>query len=155
MARMRTGATADPASDAWRFLRHYLEMVLAMAAGMPVFGVLFMSPLDPFGYRAVLGAYPYVRELVMLVTMSLPMVGFMVYRGHSLRRTMEMLAGMALPAVAVIGLTATAWVPFLTAGTLFVFSHVAMLAGMFAAMLYRRAEYGQGHHPHAHPAPEA
>ena len=126
-------------------------MVLAMAIGMPIFGVLFVSPLDPFGYRAILQAHPYVRELIMLVAMSLPMVGFMAYRRHSWARTLEMVAGMALPAVAVIGLTASSLVPILTVGTLTLFSHLAMLLGMLAAMSCRRAEYSDAHHHHVHP----
>jgi hypothetical protein len=131
-----------------RFLRHYVEMVLAMAVGMPVFGVLFVSPLDPLGYRTDLQGHPYVRELLMLAMMTVPMVAFMAYRRHSLRLTLEMVAGMALPALAVIGLTAGGRVPGFTTATLTIWSHAAMLIGMLLAMLYRRSEYS-GHHDHA------
>lgn len=143
-------AAPEETAGTGRVIRHYLEMVLAMAVGMPVFGLLFVSPLDPFGYRATLQAHPYVRELVMLVAMSVPMVAFMAYRRHSWAQTIEMVAGMALPALAVIAFTASAAVPFLTVGTLTVFSHLAMLLGMLAAMLYRRAEYSGTHHHHHH-----
>ncbi len=144
------GPSEQPASGARAFLRHYVEMVLAMAVGMPIFGVLFVSPLDPFGYRATLQARPYVRELLMLVAMAIPMVGFMAYRRHSWAQTIEMVAGMALPALAVIGLTAGAAVPLFSVDTLTLFSHLAMLLGMVAAMLYRRAEYSGTHHHHVH-----
>lgn len=150
MVQIQTNTTPGPAAGARRFLVHYLEMVLAMAVGMLVYGVLFVSPLDPIGLRAVLQAHPYVNEFLMLVAMSLPMVGFMAYRRHGLRLTAEMVAGMALPAVAVIGLTATTWVPLLTERTVSLASHVAMLLGMLVAMLYRRTEYTHAHHHHAH-----
>ena len=148
MIQQQTGTTFTSASGR-RFIRHYVEMVLAMAVGMPVYGMLFVSPLDPLGYRAVLEPQPYVRELLMLVAMSLPMVAFMAYRRHSPRLTAEMVAGMAVPTVAVVGLAAASWVPFLTPGTLSLFSHAAMLLGMLVAMLYRRAEYSHAH-DHAH-----
>lgn len=135
MVHEHGGTGRHPAGSS--FLKHYLEMVLAMAVGMPVYGLLFVSPMDPLGYREVLRPQPYLREMIMLVAMSLPMAGFMAYRGHSLRQTVEMLAGMGLPALLVIGLTATASVPFLTVATLTVFSHVGMLLGMLLAMLYR------------------
>lgn len=134
-----------------RFLRHYLEMVLAMAVGMLVYAALFVSPLDPVGLREVLRAHPYVNEISMLVAMSLPMIGFMASRGHGLRLTAEMVAGMVVPALAVVGLTAAAALPFLTVGTLSLASHVAMLLGMLAAMLYRRAEYTHDHRHHVLP----
>jgi hypothetical protein len=127
-------------------------MVVAMAIGMAVFGVLFVSPVDPFGYREALRAHPYTRECLMLIAMSVPMVGYMLQRGHGARRTTEMQLGMSLPAVAVIGLTATSSVPLLTVAALPIWSHVAMLLGMLAAMLYRRAEYASAHHHQHEPA---
>ena len=150
LKRGSTFVSSEPAAGTKRFLRHYLEMVLSMAVGMAVYGVLFVSPLDPIGIRAVLQARPYVNELLMLAAMSLPMIGFMAYRRHGLRLTAEMVAGMVLPATAVIGLTATGRVPFLSEGTLSLASHVAMLLGMLVAMLSRRVEYTHDHHHHVH-----
>lgn len=150
MIQAQESPPEQPATATRAFLRHYAEMVLAMAVGMPIFGVLFVSPLDPLGYRATLQAHPYMRELLMLVAMTIPMVGFMAYRRHPWPRTIEMVAGMALPALAVIGLTASSLIPIFTVGTLIIFSHLAMLLGMLAAMLYRRAEYSGTHHHHVH-----
>ena len=138
-----------PTLAAGPFVRHYLEMVVAMALGMMAFGVLFVSPLDPFGYREALRENVYVSELLMLLAMSLPMAVYMLYRGHSAERTAEMVAGMAVPSLAVIALTATGAVPVLNEALLSLWSHVAMLLGMLAAMLYRRAEYALPHHAHA------
>lgn len=148
MLEVEVHAGAERTAGVRRFLRHYVEMVLAMAAGMVVFGVLFVSPLDPLGYRTTLQAHPYIRELLMLVAMTLPMVAFMVYRGHSTRLTLEMVAGMAVPTLAVIALAATTVLPLLTPVALSLYTHVAMLLGMLAAMLYRRSDYTHDHSAH-------
>ncbi|MFN8638326.1 MAG: hypothetical protein U0360_02445 [Dehalococcoidia bacterium] len=142
-------APAPRAPSSRAFARHYLEMVLAMAAGMVPFGVLFISPLDPLGYRALLGAHVEVRELLMLVAMAVPMAAFMAYRGHPTGRTIEMTAGMAIPSLLVIAVNEASAVPGLTDANLTVWSHIAMLLGMLAAMLYRRREYSV---PHDHAA---
>lgn len=156
MVHTHVGAAGGQGAAGGGLVRHYVEMVLAMAAGMPVFGLLLVSPLDPLGYRETLQQHPYVRELVMFVFMSIPMVGLMAYRGHGVRLTVEMLLGMWLPAVAVVMLTASAVVPFLEPDTtMTVASHLVMLPGMFLAMWVRRAEYSghHGHHGHEAGAP--
>ncbi len=140
------GPAMTHASSPGLFLRHYVEMVLAMAVGMVAFGVLFVSPLDPLGYRAILGAHAAVRELLMLAAMTAPMAAFMAYRGHPAGRTIEMVAGMAIPSILVVAANAAAAVPGLTDASLSLWSHVAMLLGMLAAMLCRRGEYSTPHH---------
>ncbi len=133
------------------FARHYVEMLVAMGLGMMAFGILFVSPLDPLGLREVLAARPVARELGMLVAMSLPMAAWMLFRGHSMERTIEMVAGMAVPSLIVIAL-ANASVAGLNAGNVSLWSHVAMLLGMLGAMLVRREEYARSHEAHgAHP----
>lgn len=130
--------------------RHYLEMVVAMVVGMMAFGVLFVSPLDPLGYREWMLARPLVRELWMIVAMSVPMAGYMVWRGHGWPRTVEMVAGMAVPGAAVVWLASMGVVGL---GGLTLWSHVAMLLGMAGAMWVRRSEYAShdhsGHSGHA------
>lgn len=127
-----------------QFARHYVEMVVAMFVGMPIFGILFRSPLDPLGLRETMFERPYLSETLMLVAMSIPMAAYMAWRGHRTVRTIEMVAGMALPALAVIWLTSTEAVPLFSIATLTLWSH--------AAMLLRRDEYGS--HAH-HMAPGA
>lgn len=147
----RPGRREGRAAPAFTFARHYGEMVLAMAVGMAIYGVLLRSPLDPIGYSAVLHAHPYIDECLMLVAMSLPMIAFMWHRNHGWGRTSEMVFGMVLPSVVVICVAATAVVPALTGIALSLSSHVAMLFGMLLAMLYRRDEYAGVHaHGDAH-----
>jgi hypothetical protein len=124
------------------FARHYAEMVAAMFIGMAV-----LSP--PAGW--VMGAFgtswgdisTEMMVLVMATTMTLPMVGWMIYRGHSRRANADMSAAMFLPTFAVIALL---WAGLLTdLGMLMVIEHVAMLLAMAGAMLLRPAEYLQHH----------
>jgi len=142
---MRQGRST---SNVFRFGRHYLEMVLSMAVGMVVFGLLFRSPLDPTGYGAELKSRPFLSEYLMLLAMTIPMVAFMRYRNHAWRLTMEMVVGMVVPAVVMIVVTSSGLVPVLNLANLSVSSHAAMLLGMLTAMLLRRREYLEGHcHP--------
>jgi len=126
------------------FLRHYLEMVIAMFLGMG----LLMPPtglaLDAFGssWSELRTSAPALMLLGMALTMTVPMVGWMRFRGHRWRANTEMTAAMLLPALAVMALLWAGLVEDI--GVLLVIEHVAMLASMLAAMLLRRAEYSHG-----------
>jgi len=80
----------------------------------------------------------------MAVTMTLPMIAWMRFRGHAWRPCNEMAGSMILPAVGAIGLLATGLVT--GAGTLMAVEHAAMLASMLFAMLLRRDEYTSHDH---------
>jgi hypothetical protein len=84
--------------------------------------------------------------LVMATTMTVPMVGWMAYRGHGTRANAEMSASMYVPAFAAIALL---WSGMVTGtGLLMIVEHVAMLLCMAGVMLLRPAEYTH-HHGHA------
>jgi hypothetical protein len=122
------------------FVRHYLEMVVAMFAGMAVLGLPAGWALDAMGATS-----DEFMFLGMATTMTVPMVGWMLYRGHGWRANAEMSASMFIPAFAVIGLLSA---DLLTdVGVLMVIEHVAMLLAMAGVMLLRPAEYV---HSHAH-----
>jgi hypothetical protein len=125
------------------FVRHYVEMVVAMFLGM---GVL----LPPLGaaLRAA-GTSLHSSDVLMIsamaVTMTVPMVGWMRFRGHAWTVCADMAAAMAIPTLAVLALLWSGLVADL--GTLLVIEHVAMLPSMLVAMLLRRDEYtGSVHH---------
>jgi hypothetical protein len=99
------------------FVRHYVEMAIAMYAGMAL--------LIPFEITAP-GA-------------TFGMVAWMRYRGHGWRPCAEMSASMIVPTVAAIGLLATGVVT--DHGTLMTLEHLAMFPLMLVAMLARPAEY--------------
>jgi hypothetical protein len=133
------------------FIRHYVEMVVAMFLGMAVLGVPAGWALGATGidWNALTDDAPALMFLGMATTMTVPMVAWMMYRGHSRRAGAEMSASMFVPTFATIGLL---WAGLLTdLGVLMVIEHVAMLLAMAGVMLLRPDEYTQ-HHAHVEPA---
>jgi hypothetical protein len=131
------------------FIRHYAEMVVAMFLGMAVVGVPAGWAMAAAGidWAALTDHSPALMFLGMATTMTVPMVGWMLYRGHGRRANTEMSASMFVPTFAVIGLL---WAGLLTdIGSLMLIEHVAMLLAMAAVMLLRPAEYI---HRHGQPA---
>jgi hypothetical protein len=126
-----------------RFARHYVEMVVAMFAGM---GVL----LPPLGLatRALFGVGLHGNATLMIsamaLTMTVPMVAWMRFRGHGWAPCADMTAAMVLPTLAVLALL---WADLLgDVGTLLLIEHAVMLPAMLVAMLLRRDEYtGRAH----------
>ena len=130
----------------WRFMRHLLEMVVAMFAGMAVLGVALWVLGEPAGYDA----HPIVRYGLMGAFMAAPMVAWMRHRGHSWSEGLEMTAAMLLPMFALVvavELGMARYVPGLSEATLPLFSHVAMIAGMVVLMIYRFERYARGPQP--------
>ena len=128
----------------WRFIRHLLEMVLAMMVGMGLFGLALTAFGEPPGYTSLL-----VKYGLMGAFMAAPMVGWMRFRGHPWRDGAEMAAAMLLPMLAPVALVEVGvGVPGLTEGSLMVLSHVAMVGGMVALMLYRFERYAHASHAH-------
>jgi flagellar biosynthetic protein FliP len=112
------------------FAAHYVEMLVLMFAGMGLLGaVLGMPHSSPVEIQA----------LYMTATMTLPMVGWMLIRGHSRRGAFEMAAAMGAPLALLLPML---WAGAVSADALLDLMHVGMLPTMLAAMLYRRADYG-------------
>jgi hypothetical protein len=131
------------------FIRHYIEMLIAMALGMVVLGTLALAALSAAGISSneLHNDLPALMLLGMAVTMTVPMVAWMRYRGHGWAPSNEMALSMFIPTFAVIGLL---WAGLVTdMGTLMIILHVAMLPAMLLAMLLRREEYSD-HHGAAH-----
>jgi hypothetical protein len=129
-----------------RFFLHYVEMVAAMFIGM----FALSKPAD--WLFSALGAstssqHPAMMLFSMGVTMTVPMIAWMRFRGHAWRPTNEMAASMVIPTFAAMALVGAG---VMKGGSAMVIEHVAMLAGMLIAMLLRRDEYSGGH---AHGAP--
>ncbi len=127
------------------FLRHYLEMVAAMVAGMVLLGPPLMMISRLFGYSFMFD--PTIRTLIMATNMNIGMIVWMRYRGHSWERTLEMVAGMTLPFLAFL---VPMWLGLISELTVNVLGHVAMLIGMWVSMVLRRAEYSMDHSQHMH-----
>ena len=134
------------------FIRHYIEMVAVMFAGMIVLGLPGEAALQAMGSGTaeLTDDAPAVVFLGRAATMTIPMVAWMRRRGHRWQPTLEMAASMVLPTLLAIALLAAGAAGF---DSLMGLEHVAMLLGMLVAMLLRVDEYA-GHHHHG-PARDA
>jgi hypothetical protein len=127
------------------FLRHYAEMVVAMFAGMGVLGVPTGWALGAVGssWSELTDTAPSLMLLGMAITMTVPMVAWMRYRGHGRRANAEMSASMLVPTFAVMALQLAGIVENIN--VLLVVEHVAMLLGMLGVMLAHPSEYTLHH----------
>jgi hypothetical protein len=119
------------------FIRHYVEMIVAMFAGMLVLGLPVALVLDPESET--------IRLLNMAVVMTVPMVAWMRYRGHGWMPCAEMSAAMFVPTFGALGLL---WAGSLDFNAAMTIEHAVMFPAMLVVMLLRRDEYS-GHAQHA------
>ena len=119
------------------FIRHYIEMLLAMAVGM-----FALMPLWTYAVQAV-GA-PHLLDrtepmtLVMATDMAIGMGAWMAWRRHGWRDIAEMSAAMYLPFVIFFPATLAG---VMTSGAMMIAGHALMLTSMLAVMLWRRDHY--------------
>jgi hypothetical protein len=136
-------------SRAVQFVRHYIEMVVAMFLGMFALGLPLGALLGVVGVD-VSAWQSDARELLLLgmaFTMSVPMAAWMRHRGHGWAPVWEMTGSMFVPSFAAIGLL-WAGVVVDTDALLYI-QHIGMFPSMLAVMLLRLDEYN-GHGGHAH-----
>ncbi|MFD2093481.1 hypothetical protein [Blastococcus deserti] len=114
------------------FVGHYVEMVVAMFAGMYVLGaaqhLIWPDAKVPIE----------VGVLIMATNMSIGMALWMWFRGHSWRGIAEMSASMYLPFVVLL---VPFWAGAIDEHTLMTWGHLLMLPAMAIVMLLRPAEY--------------
>src|SRR5919107_5188653 len=124
------------------FARHYVEMVVVMFVGMAVLAV---------PARMVTGAVwpdvdandPTLMLARMGAIMTLPMIPWMLWRGHGWQLSLEMAGAMIVPAIGAIALLTAGVVE--SADALMGIEHVAMFIAMFVVMAARPDEYSHGH----------
>jgi hypothetical protein len=138
-------------SSTRHFVRHYVEMLVAMFLGMVVLGMPALMSLSAAGVSSaeLRSDAPALLLLGMGVTMTVPMVAWMRHRGHGWRTSTEMAASMLIPSAGVIALLGAQLVEDI--GSLLMIEHVVMLPSMLVAMLLRRDEYSGGMHAGARP----
>ena len=130
-----------------RFLWHFGEMLLVMMVGMCVLGAAARGLYVLLsGESFVLRQHITLAALVMAFNMTLPMVLWMRFRGHSWERGGEMGLAMFVPTVIALALF---WVGPLGAGAVLGAAMILMVPAMLAVMLYRRDEYSAPHRAHA------
>jgi hypothetical protein len=123
------------------FARHYVEMVIVMFVGM---GLLALPARWAWAGAGLDTADTAGMLIRMGVTMTLPMIPWMLWRGHGMRPTLEMAGAMIVPTLGAVVLLAVDAVSGV--GLLMTVEHVAMLIAMFAVMAARPEEYSGHRH---------
>jgi flagellar biosynthetic protein FliP len=127
--------TTQPRSRRTRHLvRHYLEMVVAMLAGMVVLGPVHGYLWPGLDDRADVAA------LVMATDMAIGMAAWMRFRGHSWPPIAEMSAAMYVPFALLL---VPYWLGAVSGDLLMTAGHVLMLPAMALAMWWRVDEYAE------------
>ncbi|GAA3241473.1 hypothetical protein [Nonomuraea helvata] len=130
-----TTPTSPTTGRRWgRFALHYVEMIIAMFAGMFALGMLE----SVLGLSVSLDRQPDLAYLLMAFNMSVGMAVWMRIRRHGWASTLEMCAVMFVPVVPLFPLL---WLGVIDGGALMLVAHVAMLPLMLAAMARRLDEY--------------
>lgn len=120
------------------FARHYAEMVAVMLVGMAALAIPARLATDAL-LPGVDPDDPALMLAQMAVTMTVPMIPWMRWRGHGWRPCVEMAGAMLVPGLATVVLALTGVVASL--GLLMTLEHVVMFAAMFGVMLARPEEY--------------
>jgi hypothetical protein len=131
------------------FIRHLIEMIVAMFVGMAVLGGVVSLVFGLLGHPT-LTHYAGLRGLLMTGYMTVGMTVWMRHRHHGWAAIGEMAAAMLAPYLLLI---VPFWAGLLSASAFLGAMHVLMLPSMILAMLHRRGEYSQDHRGHraAHP----
>jgi hypothetical protein len=73
-----------------RFALHYLEMCMACCVGGVTLGFVFFGGAALLGRPDLIGQAPFFSTLVLAIVLTIPMVGWMRFRHHGWRPTLEM-----------------------------------------------------------------
>ena len=147
---MPTALALDQAQSTKRFALHFFEMVLVMMLGMCALGVVFRefhSLILGGGFAAAWDDHVLLAAFAMAFNMTVPMVLWMRYRGHSWERCGEMALAMNLPLLGALALYGLGAIP---AQGVLGMQMMLMIPAMVGAMLYRRDEYSAPHTAHRH-----
>jgi flagellar biosynthetic protein FliP len=133
-------ARTDRAPRARTFLRHLLEMTVAMMLGMGILGMVFREihvALFGTGFDNAWHSHTELAVFAMTFNMTLPMVLWMHHRGHSWQRSGEMAAAMVLLALVLLSLF---WVRMISAHVVLPLEMALMIPAMIGAMALRFEE---------------
>jgi flagellar biosynthetic protein FliP len=117
-----------------RFVLHYLQMLVAMLAGMAL--------LMPVSMLVGAGAGAELQALLMATSMSVGMAALMVRHRSPASSIVEMCLAMY---VSFAVLLPAHWLGLLSGEAVIVLGHVVMLPAMAAVMLRRREQYLDRH----------
>jgi peptidoglycan biosynthesis protein MviN/MurJ (putative lipid II flippase) len=123
------------------FLRHLLEMTIAMMLGMCILGMAFRgihTAVFGGGFDAAWRQHTELAVFAMTFNMTLPMVLWMHHRGHTWERCGEMASAMFLLALAVL---VPFWAGAISAAVVLPLEMALMLPAMIGVMAIRYDEY--------------
>jgi hypothetical protein len=129
-------------------VRHFVEMVAVMMLGMCVFGGAFgviHEVVFGSGFAGAWRDHAVLAASGMAFNMTVPMVLWMRYRGHSWERGGEMAFAMNVP---VLPLLMLYWLGVIPSGAVLGLQMMLMLPAMLGVMLYRKEEYCAPHAAH-------
>jgi hypothetical protein len=140
----------------WNFVRHFLEMCIAMCLGGAALAVLVFAAIPAlFGSPNLRELFPELSLVLIAVILTLPMAGWMRFRGMPWRPIVEM---SVVPSALAILIIAAVWAGIAPASALQTefgaFCGISCV-GMFVAMLFRldlytgRSGDHTGHATHA------
>jgi hypothetical protein len=147
---MNTALALDKAPRTKRFALHSVEMVLVMMVGMCVLGFAFREFHILFfgdGFAAAWDDHVLLTAFAMAFNMTVPMMFWMRYRGHSWERGGEMALAMSLPLLLALVLYGFGAIP---ARGVLAMQMMLMVPAMLGDMLYRKNEYSAPHTAHRH-----
>jgi hypothetical protein len=130
-------ALVTPRASRRTFVRHFVEMVLAMVVGMVVLDPLW--PLSP-----AVADRTDVSALVTATNMAVAMAVWMWHRGHGRTAVAEMTTAMYVPFLLLL---VPWWAGLITDRAVLIGGHLLMLPAMLLAMLRRAGEYGARRRP--------
>lgn len=108
---------------------HFVEMLVAMFAGMLLLGLARRG----LGWTVELTDRPGTWYLLMATDMAIGMAAWMTFRGCRTRHTLEMCAAMYLPLVFV----PLVWWDRMASMTFMTLTHVVMVLAMLAVVIWR------------------
>jgi hypothetical protein len=122
-------------------------MCAPMCIGFAVGDLVYFRAAAQFGYSEPFRELPELSVVVVTVTMTAPMVAWMLFRRMPRRETAEMAAVMPILAIALLVL---GWVSLVARRDLALLEHGLMMPAMLAPMLFRLDLYtgGSGHTTH-------
>lgn len=120
------------------FWRHFIEMFVVMWVGMIAGKPVFLAMYGLSSTEEAFRLYPWQSVLSMALSMAIPMVVWMLVRGHGWQSSAEMAAAMLVPAIPFIILCA---LHVLAAGLAACIYMVLSIPAMLGLMLYRREAY--------------
>ena len=130
---------SESGSKAGIFILQFLEMQIPMALGALVCYLLARLVPPTSRFATIYHPGTYLFAVGDMLYLSIPVLIWMIFRGHSRRDSLGMAVAMVAPVTAIMALGTLTEYDFLTG--LLTAGYPAMSIGMLAYMFYRRDHF--------------